>query len=719
VKVTLRVELGRGQEKKPVRVYTLLKNLPVGRHTQPTKINGGFLTRKERPATGRTGLPPPILRLGVKELNIDIETYSSVDLKKSGVYAYVASPDFEVMLFGYAIDGGKTHCVDLMNGEEIPEEVIEAITDPDVIKRAFNANFERTCLAKHFGKPMPPNQWRCTSVLALTLGLPGHLAEVGRVVGLPQDKQKMGIGGGLIRFFCIPCKPTKKNGQRTRNFPHHDKDRWALFIEYCKGDVVSEMAVVEKLIRWDLPDREWDMWFLDQDVNDRGIVIDRELVDAAIEIDNETKASLTAQFVALTGITKATQVAKLKAWLDEEFDIQADSLNKQAVKDILATTDEFAVEEALRLRQELSKSSVAKYKAMGRAVTPDDRVRGLYQFYGANRTGRWAGRLVQMQNLTKTDLSLRDQMLARQLVKDRDIDTLEILFGPVQPLLSGLIRSAFLPKPGNTFVVIDFSAIEARVLAWGALCQWRLDVFKTHGKIYEASAEQMFKLPAGSVGKSSPYRQKGKIAELALGYLGGVGALITMGALRMGLSEPELQPIVTAWREANPEIVDFAREMEANAKKTLRKKMAHGVPGRYQFRYESGMLFMDLPSGRSLCYVKPRIVEEDGYRNITYDGMDQETKRWGRTKTYAGKLVENWTQAVARDCLAEVLPQFDVLPNVEIVGHVHDEAILETLETLGAEILHQGEKIMAQDIVWAPGLPLRGDGFVTPFYRKD
>lgn len=654
----------------------------------------------------------------MKRLRIDLETYSLVDLKKTGVYPYAEHPTFEVLLFGYQIDDGPVEVVDLKCGEKIPPHVVDAITDPAVIKTAYNANFERVCLARHFGRPMPPEQWRCTSVLALTLGMPGHLGAVAEVCKLPLDKQKMGIGAGLIRYFCIPCKPTKKNGERTRNLPHHEPEKWKLFVEYCRQDVVTEGALAEKLERWSPSDEEQALWCLDQRINDRGVLIDTDLVEAAIAIDGHIKAKLTEEFFNLTRISKATQVAKIKKWLEDEHDIETEKLNKEAVKDILKLTDEAAVTRALELRQLLSKSSVAKYYAMKRAVCADGRVRGLFQFYGANRTGRWAGRLVQMQNLTKSDLSPEDLALARELVKAWDLDAIEVCFGPVQPLLSELIRTAFVPPPGKKFAVVDFSAVEARGLAWGAGEAWRMEVFRTHGKIYEASAEQMFHLPPGSVDKKSPYRQKGKIAELACGYQGGPGALVTMGALKMGLKEEEFPGIIKAWRDANKKIKSFWYEMERCAKKTIKTKQSHGVPGRFRFSYESGFLFMELPSGRKLAYVKPRIVTNGDFENITYDGMDQETKVWGRVDSYGGKLVENWCQATCRDALRDALIDLEqVLP--EIVGHVHDEAIVEVDEDTAEADLATAESVFGRVREWAPDLPLKGDGFVSDFYRKD
>lgn len=653
-------------------------------------------------------------------LSVDLETYSIEPLPKTGVHRYAEHPDFEILLFGYSIDGAERVVIDLAQGEEIPDEIKAALFDPAVIKTAFNAAFEITCLSRHFGEPLPPEQWRCTSVLALTLGLPGHLADVAVVCKLPQDKRKQGIGRALITFFCMPCKATKKNGGRMRNLPHHDPARWALFVEYCGQDVVVEMAIREKLLRWAPNPTEQALWVLDQKINNRGWRIDRELVTAAIAIDETIKARATAEFCALTGIAKATQVAKLKAWLDTEHDVQTESLNKASVARILAWMVPEAVEKALLLRQQLSKSSVSKYLAMARSVCADDCIRGLFKFYGANRTGRWAGRIVQAHNLPKSNLSLLELRIARELVKLRDIETLLALFGDPQALLSELIRSAFCPPAGRRFAVVDFAAIEARVLAWLAACEWRMEVFRGHGRIYEASAAAMFKVPLESIGKKSPLRQKGKIAELALGYHGGVGALITMGAFDMGLHENELQPLVDAWREANPEIMAFGKQMDRDAKACIRTKMSAGVPGKYLFRYSSGMLFMDLPSGRSLCYVKPHIEKSEltGYWNVTYDANNPITKQWGRAETYSGKWLENLTQAVARDCLAVAMTRLDTW-KLDICGHVHDEVIIEVGEDVAERSLTFAEKIFATPISWAPGLPLCGDGFISPFYRKD
>lgn len=653
-------------------------------------------------------------------LSVDLETYSPVDLRKTGVFPYAEHPDFDILLFGYHLDG-EQRVVDIRQGETLPAHIVAALFDPTVIKTAFNAAFELACLSRHFGRQLPVEQWRCTSVLALALGLPQHLSEVARVCGLPANRQKMGVGSALIRYFCMPCKPTKINGGRLRNYPHHAPDKWALFKEYCEQDVVVEKTVREKLIRWAPPAREQRLWNLDQLINQRGMQIDVQLVDSAIAIDEEIKAKNTAEFAVITGIMKATQIAKLKTWLSDEHEIEVETLNKDSVRKLLKLTSNADVERALQLRQELSKSSTSKYLAMRRSVCLDDRIRGLLQFYGANRTGRWAGRIVQIQNLPKSDLCHEDLALARKHVKARDAELLEALFGYVPGILSQLIRTAFVPRPGHFFVVVDFSAIEARVLAWAAREEWRNEVFRTHGKIYEASAAAMFKVPIESIGKHSPLRQKGKVAELALGYLGGEGALVTMGALDMGLPLEELQPLVKAWRDANPNVVKFAWRMEADAKRCLRTKLEVGPKDRYVFRYESGMLFMVLPSGRSLCYVKPKIEREGNFQNITYDGMDQITKQWSRIPTYAGKLLENYCQSVARDCLAEALPALEeaALP---VVGHVHDEAITEA--SFGAwpepeAALRKAVEIFSRQITWAPGLVLGGDGFISDFYRKD
>jgi len=668
-------------------------------------------------------------------LRIDLETYSSVDLKKCGVHKYVESDDFEIMLFGFKYGDGQTVVYDLANGEQLPDHILDALTDPTIIKTAFNAAFEMACIGSHFGPHLiKPEQWRCTSVHALYLGLPGNLADVGKVVGITPDKQKMAIGWGLIRYFCIPCKPTKTNGGRTRNRAHHDPAKWQLFKDYCLRDVESEAEVATRLAKFPVPEIEWRLWHLDQRMMMRGVMLDTVLVDAAIECAELFKERLTSQAIQLTGLDNPNSRNQLLKWLQEaEDDDTITDLTKKTVPTLLANTDNKTVHQVLLLRQELAKTSVTKFSAMKRAVCRDGRVRGLTQFYGANRTGRWAGRIVQVQNLPQN--KLKDLDLARKLVKARDFDTLAMMFGTVPDTLSQLIRTAFIARPGATLLSVDFSAIEARVIAWLGWSEWRLQVFKTHGKIYEASAEQMFKLTVGSVDKKSPYRQRGKVAELALGYQGGVGALATMGALSMGLTEEELDPIKVAWREANPEIVQLWYAVERAAKQAVSNKTAVALEiadhkSKLFFRYESGFLTIQLPSGRKLFYVKPRIENQDLVKensktggvyvvasagSLTYEGQDQKTKQWTRLATYGGKLVENITQAIARDCLRESMLALDAGGHDQLFT-VHDEIIIETThETDLAKV----EEIMGRSISWAPGLPLRADGFATDYYMKE
>ena len=668
-------------------------------------------------------------------LRIDLETYSDVDLKKCGVHKYAESPNFQIMLFGYKYGSGQVRVIDLMAGEKIPPHILSALDDPTVQKTAYNAAFEITCLSRHLGRKLDVSQWRCTSVHALYLGMPGNLSDVGKVVGLAPDRQKMAVGWGLIRYFCIPCKPTKKNGGRTRNLPHHDPDKWKTFVEYCQRDVESEDTIAQKLARFPVPEVEWKLWHLDQRMMNTGVKVDRELVNAAIECDAIFKERLTAEAVRLTGLDNPNSRNQLLAWLQEaEDDDTIVDLTKKSVPKILESTDSEVTRQVLALRQELSKTSVSKFHAMARAMCADDCVRGLTQFYGANRTGRWAGRIVQVQNLPQN--KLKDIDLARNLLKAREYELLSMMFGTVPDTLSQLIRTAFVARPGGRFIPVDFSAIEARVIAWMAWCEWRLDVFATHGKIYEASAEQMFGLPAGSVTKKSPYRQKGKISELALGYQGGAGALKTMGALEMGLTEDELEPIKVAWRAANPEIVNLWYACERAAKQAVGSKAVvpltiAGGRTKLVFAYESGFLTITLPSKRKLFYVKPRIETEDLYRettaggryvlastgSLTYEGMDQKTKQWTRLPTYGGKLVENITQAVARDCLAEAMLALDAEGYPQLFT-VHDEDIVE-LPYSSPKGLKDVEAVMGRPIAWAKDLPLRGDGFETEYYMKE
>jgi len=669
-------------------------------------------------------------------LRIDLETYSDVDLKKCGVHKYVESDNFEVMLFAYAFGDSDVNVIDFAAGEKIPYELLLKLYDPTVIKTAYNAAFEIACLNRILDANLVREQWRCTSVHALYLGLPGSLGEVGKVLGLGDNKQKLASGWALIRYFCLPCKPTLKNGGRVRNLPQHDPDKWALFKEYCARDVESEREIATRIAKFPVPDKEWRLWHLDQRMMSIGIKVDRELVNAAIECDGIFKERMTTEAIALTGLDNPNSRDQLLKWLQtEEDDDTIVDLTKKSVPKVLESTDSATVRRVLELRQEMSKTSVSKYHAMARAMCDkDDSVKGLTQFYGANRTGRWAGRLVQVQNLPHN--KLRDIDLARNLLRARDYETLGLLFGNVPDTLSQLIRTAFVAREGCRYIIVDFSAIEARVIAWMAWCQWRLDVFASHGKIYEASAEQMFNLPAGSVTKKSPYRQKGKISELALGYQGGAGALKTMGALEMGLTEDELEPIKDAWRAANPEIVQFWYACERSAKEAVlgKKSVTLWIAGKKAalvFAFESGFLTIQLPSKRKLFYVKPRIEAEDLVRetssggkfiaaragSLTYEGQDQKTKQWTRLSTYGGKLVENITQAVARDCLAESMLALDDAGYAQLAT-VHDEIIMEA-SWAGIRTLKRAEEIMAKPLDWAPGLPLRGDGFETGYYMKE
>ena len=667
-------------------------------------------------------------------LRIDIETYSSVDLRKCGVHRYAESADFEVLLFGYAFDTDPVQVVDLARGDALPDDVVSAMTDPNVIKTAYNAAFEITCLSRHFGFALDPMQWRCTSVHALYLGLPGNLADVGKVVGLSADKQKKSSGGALIRYFCIPCKPTKTNGNRKRNKPQHDLEKWRLFKQYCAGDVEAEREIALKLAKFPVPDKEHKLWVLDQRMNNLGVTVDRQLVNSAIECDHIYKQRLTNEAIQLTGLSNPNSRNQLLEWLQVEEDSNIETLTKKTVPTILKNTESDVVRRVMELRQQLAKTSVSKYHAMDRAACDDDAVRGLTQFYGANRTGRWAGRLVQVQNLPQN--KLRDIHLARKMMREGSYEEIETLFGNVFDTMSQLIRTAFIARPNKKYVIVDFSAIEARVVAWLAWCQWRIDVFNTHGKIYEASAEQMFKLPPGSVDKKSPYRFKGKVAELALGYQGGAGALKTMGALEMGLTEEELDPIKDAWREANPEIVSLWYDCERAAKKAVLEKSTVVLPiagkrNKLVFTCESGFLFIGLPSGRRLAYVKPRLEPEDLFRvkadgtkmqvaregSLTYEGLDQKTKQWTRLPTYGGKLVENITQAIARDLLAESMLALDA-EGYTMLTTVHDEIVMEE-DVDGERNVKTAEEVMGRSIKWAEGLPLRGDGFETPYYMKE
>ena len=641
-------------------------------------------------------------------LEMDIESFSDVDLIKCGVYAYADSPAFEILLFAYSFDGGETQIIDLAQGEQLPAEVEEAIFDVSVTKTAYNANFERTCLSKYFGRYIPPESWHCSAVQAAMLALPRSLEDVGRVLGL--DEQKMKEGKELIRYFCVPCKPTKANGGRTRNLPCHAPEKWELFKTYCKRDVDVEKSIRRKLHNFPIPESEMELYRLDQRINDRGVLVDMGLVEQAIACERLHKEVVTKRAYELTGLENPNSVAQLKGWLGD-MGMEAESLSKKAVAEMIAETDG-EVEELLRLRLLMAKTSVKKYEAMERSVCSDGRVHGMLMFCGANRTSRWSGKIVQIQNLPKNYIP--DLELARDLVKQGRFEDIELLYDSTPNVLSELIRTAFIPKPGCRFVVADFSAIEARVLAWLSGEQWRLDVFSSHGKIYEASASSMFHVPMEEITKGSPLRQKGKLAELGLGFGGASGALVSMGALDMGLTEDELPPLVAAWRKANPHITQFWWNVDAAAIKAVTEKQRTKI-GKIIFEYKSGILFITLPSGRKLSYVKPRMaVNRFGRDGLTYEGIS-ENKKWSRIETYGPKLVENIVQGTARDLLAEAMLRVEK-KGYPIVMHCHDEIIAEVPEGIGS--VDEMCEIMAVQPEWAEGLPLRADGYQCSFYQK-
>lgn len=645
-------------------------------------------------------------------LSIDIETFSSVDLTKCGVYKYTESEDFEILLFAYAFDDEDIKIIDLAQGEKLPKEVIEAIYSTNVIKSAFNAQFERVCLSRYFSMELPIEQWRCSMVHSLTLGLPGSLENVAKCLNL--KTQKMDEGKNLIRYFSIPCKPNKSNGGRTRNLPSHNKEKWELFKEYCKRDVEVEREIRRKIENFNMTDIELRLWHLDQKINDCGVNVDMELVKNAIKCDEEYQRELMKEALNLTKLENPNSPTQLKNWL-ESRGLEVSSLSKANVEELLDKTKDSTVRRVLELRQEMSKTSVKKYDAMERAMCKDFKIRGLLQFYGA-LTGRWAGRLVQVHNLPRNNME--DLDLARQLLLNGDYETLEILFDSISDVLSQLIRTAFIPSFNSRFIIADFSAIEARVIAWLAGEKWRMDVFNSHGKIYEASASQMFKVPLEKIHKGSPLRQKGKIAELALGYGGSKGALISMGALNMGLTEDELPELVAAWRKSNPNIVKLWWDIENAAISAVKEMETVNMQYGLKFSYRSGILFITLPSGRSLAYIRPRIEidERFGKDKLTYEGIEPNTRKWGRVDTYGGKLTENIIQAIARDCLAESMLSLDDR-GYKIAFHVHDEVVLDVPNNFGS--LEEVEDIMGMDISWAPGLPLRAEAFESNYYKKD
>ena len=646
----------------------------------------------------------------MKHISCDIETYSSVNLSKAGVYRYSQSEDFEILMFGYSVDGSPVEVVDFTSGEQLPDDIRAALKDPTVIKWAFNAAYERVCLSRYLALPqgqyLDPSSWRCTMVWAAILGLPLSLEGVGTVLGL--EKQKLKEGRDLIRYFCMPGK--LRDGTKTRHCPKDDSDKWARFKAYNLRDVETEMAIQQKLAKYPVPDNEWWHYRLDQHINDRGILLDMPLVRNAIQCDTQFRQKHMDMAKELTGLENPNSTAQMKAWLGEQG-VETDSLSKASVLEMLDKA-EGTVELALSLRQELAKSSVKKFAAMQSAVCADHRVRGLFQFYAANRTGRWGGRLLQPQNLPSTKLT--DIGTARQLIRTGCFDAVDMLFESVPIVLSELIRTAFTPKQNNRFFVADFSAIEARIIAWIAGEAWRLDVFQTGGDIYCASASQMFHVPVEKNGINGHLRHKGKIAELALGYGGSVGALKAMGALEMGLKEEELKPLVDIWRSANPNIVQFWWDVDRAVKTCIIERIhteTHGI----QFQYQSGFLFITLPSGRRLAYVKPRIGENRfGGESVTYEGTTS-MKKWDRIDSYGPKFVENIVQATARDILAEAMLRL-AAAGYRIVMHVHDEVVIEAPGNTSLEDICI---IMGQTPAWAKGLLLRADGFICDYYKKE
>lgn len=644
-----------------------------------------------------------------RTLAIDIETYSDISLTDCGVYRYTDSDEFRILLFAYSIDDGETKIVDLAQGEILSPHIIHMLQDDSVVKTAFNANFERICLSKHLGVMLQPESWRCTAVQASLLALPLSLEGVGAVLGL--DKQKMTEGKELIKYFCSPCKPTKANGGRTRNLPKDAPEKWELFKTYCIRDADVEKQIRQRLLKYPIPEKEQEFYCMDQRINDRGIMVDLELVNHAVACDLLYKEAAAEKAYTLTGLDNPNSVSQLKGWLEKKG-LSVDTLAKDAVKELVQKT-EGDVQEMLKLRLAISKTSVKKYEAIDRSVCHDDRVRGLLKFYGANRTGRWAGRLVQIHNLPQNHIS--DLELARDLVREGRYAEVEMLYESTPNVLSELIRTAFIPKPGCRFIVSDFSAIEARVLAWLAGEQWRLQAFREGKDIYCASASQMFGVPVEKNGINSELRQKGKISELALGYGGATGALTSMGALQMGLAEEELPGLVTTWRNANPAITAFWWAVDDAAIAAVRDRKTSRV-GRILFEYTSGMLFITLPSGRKLCYVKPRMgVNQFGREGLTYEGVG-ESKKWIRLETYGPKLVENIVQATSRDILAEAMLRLEKA-GFDIVCHVHDEVVLEVEE--GYSSVEEINGFLATNPAWAEGLPLNAAGFESPFYKKD
>ena len=661
-------------------------------------------------------------------LNIDLETYSSVDIKKAGAQAYIRSPDFEILLFGYSIDGAEPVVIDLACGEKIPFYVIEAIYSPEYTKHAYNAPFEWGCLSKYFSCKLPPSQWRDTMLHGLYCGYTAGLGPTGRALGLPEDKQKSNTGKALIRYFCSPCKPTKTNGFRTRNLPHHDPERWRLFKEYNKQDVVAEMEIGDKLSVFPVPDFVQKQWETDLLINDRGVAVDMEFVHGALELGETVSNSLKEEAIQLTGLYNPNSVKQLAQWLESETGEEVVNLRKETVAQLLGRdSNSDTVSRMLAIRQELGKTSTKKYNAIQTCVCPDGRVRGLLQYYGANRTGRWAGRLVQVQNLPRTYTEPLD--LARQLVKSRNLDGIKVVYGNVNDTLSQLIRTALVAPEGHVLIDADFSAIEARVISWLADQEWRLEVFRTHGKIYEASASQMFGVPLERIKKGNPeyeLRQRGKVAELALGYQGSVSAMRAMdtGHQLDNLSDDEVKDIVNRWRDTNPKIRDLWYAFDSAAIEVIQNGGSVSVRGctlarEYDYKQNRICLSIQLPSGRKLFYVDPAIGENRwGNPSITYMGLNDKNK-WGRIETYGGKLVENCVQAIARDCLAQAIEHLEEA-GFPVVFHVHDEVVIDIAPYADHDtMLKTVVQIMAQPIPWAQGLPLGAEGWVGTFFKKD
>lgn len=649
-----------------------------------------------------------------RRMSIDIETYSTKDLSKCGVYAYCEDKEFEILLFGYAFDDEEVRVIDLKSGQLLSVEVKEGLVDPSIIKTAFNANFERTCIASYFKIATPPEQWSCTLVMALELGLPMSLDEIGKFLNL--KNQKMEEGKALIRYFSMPCKGAKSNDFRNRNLPRDDKEKWEQFKDYCIRDVEVERDIRKRLSKYGHGSNEEKLWQLDQKINDRGVKVDRILIKNALSCDEENKEKLLKEATILTGLNNPKSIVQMKEWLFNMEGLEIESLSKEDVDKLLEEVENVKVKRALELRQELSKTSIKKYEAMERALCKDNRIRGLFQFYGANRTGRWAGRLVQVQNLPQNKLD--DLDLVRKLLRQGQYEDLDMFCHSRSEVLSQLIRTAFIPSDDSRFIVADFSAIEARILSYLAGEKWRLDVFNSHGKIYEASASKMFNVPIESVTKGSMLRQKGKIGELALGYQGSKGALMAMGALNMGLDEEDLIGLVRAWRSSNSKIVKFWSDVERAAIKAVRERCIVRIQKGIEFQGLNGILFIKLPSGRRLSYIRPRL-EKVGNLNrdiLTYEGLEQGTKHWGRLKTYGGKLTENIVQAIARDCLGEAMVRLED-KGYKNVMHIHDEVVLDVPYSFGS--LEEVKDIMGEPISWANDLILRAEAFENDYYKKD